>query len=58
MILELAVAFLCGSLSTVAAVVAGVLVYLYSNSRLVQPKEEVEEKPYVPTQLPQVLLVW
>lgn len=58
MFLELVVAFLCGCFLTVVLVVAGVLGWLYAQSWPGQPKgtEEIEEKPYIPPQLPQVLM--
>lgn len=54
--LELLVAFLCGIFLTVVLIGGGVLGWLYSQSRPMQPKDDLEEKPYIPPQLPQVYI--
>ncbi len=52
--IELFVAFLSGCLLTLVLVAAGVLGWLYSQSRPVNDEEEEKEKPYISPQLPQV----
>lgn len=51
--IELIVAFLCGSFVTVVLVVAGILGWLYSQSQKIT-WEDKDEKPYIHPQLPQV----
>ena len=51
---ELFVAFLSGCVLTLVLVAAGVLSWLYSQSRPV--KKDEEEKPYISPQLPQVCM--
>lgn len=51
--IELIAAFLCGSFVTVVLVVAGVLIWLYSQSQKIT-WEDKDEKPYIHPQLPQV----
>ena len=53
--IELLAAFLCGSLLTAVLIAAGVLCWLYAQSRPKKIDDESEEKPYICPQLPQVL---
>lgn len=57
MVLEFIAAFLCGSFLTIVLVAAGVLGWLYSHSWPGKSKDDIEEKPYIPPQLTQVLLI-
>lgn len=52
--IELIVAFLCGSFITAVVIAAGILGWLYSQSVPDQIEDDDEEKPYISPQLPQV----
>lgn len=52
--IELIVAFLCGSFLTVLLSAAGLLGWVYAQSRPVKDDASSEERPYIRPQLPQV----
>ena len=55
-LLENLVAFLCGSVLTLLLVVAGVLAWVYSQSRPVKDDSSTKDSPYIRPQLPEVRL--